>query len=135
MSTLGKRGLQDALQVCLSVRMTDKIKRTDIQRGEIVPVFVRAGWFADDDRGNFNRPALQQANDVAIGAVDQPEAAEARGYIFLGEQRAHFADALRPKRAQRIHLQQIAHAVADDGVNRRHQHGRLSERSAEIGWV
>jgi hypothetical protein len=68
--------------------MADKIKRADMQRGQIVPVFVRAGRLADDDRGNFHRPALQQSHHVAIGAINQPKAAEARGHVFFAEQRA-----------------------------------------------
>jgi hypothetical protein len=127
LTTLRNRSTKYLLEIAFAVRMADEIKRPDIQCGEVVSVFVWTRRCANDDRGNFDRLALEMPHDIAIGPANQPKATKASGDTLLREHASDLVHSLCPDRPQRIILQQFAHAVADTRVNRRYQHSWLSK--------
>jgi hypothetical protein len=120
-------GSKNSLQICPAIWMARKIKSSEIQCRQVVSVLLRTGRGTYDDCGNFNRLALQMANDVSVGAVNQPETAKTGSHSFLGEYGSYFIHAPYPDRLQRVHLEQLTHAGADRSLSGRYEYRWLGK--------
>src|SRR5271166_2626856 len=94
--------LKDSFHVRLTIWMADEIERSNIERREIISIFVRTRRRADNHRRNFDWVLFQVPHHVAIRSVDQPESTKACGDVFLRESDSNFVNALCPNGLQRI---------------------------------
>jgi hypothetical protein len=84
--------------------MADEVKRTNIQGGQVVPVFLRALRRTNNDHRDFGALILQVPYDIAVGAIDQPKATKTGQDIFLTKPGSNFLNACRPHGIDRIAL-------------------------------
>ena len=101
--------------------MADEVESTNVQRGQVIPIFVRAFRRANNDHGKLRRPALQMSDHIAVRAINQPEAAKTRSHIFGGEGSLRFLETVDPHRVDFIILKKTGHALANLQIVRGHQ--------------
>src|ERR1700728_1100231 len=113
--------------------MADEIKSANVQRGQIVAVFLWALRRANNDHRHLRVAVFQQAHHVPVSSVDKPESAKAGKHVIFCERRADLLGASGPDRIDAIAPQQFAHAVEDLRVNRR-QHDAGSSGYSGGAW-
>ena len=77
------RGIENSFQIDSAIGITDEIERANIQRGQVVPIFLRALRRTHNDHWYFSALILEMACDIPVCAVHQPKATKTGYDVFL----------------------------------------------------
>lgn len=121
-ATQGGRGVENSFEIGLAIGMANEIEGSNIQRRQIIAVFLWALRRANNNHRNFGSMMFQEAHDVAVGAVNKPEATETGEKVLSGQRRPDLFNSRAPYRIDSIALQEFAHALAYLRVDRREQY-------------